>query len=194
VIRDEMPKGVVLAPIDVVTSAERRCDWPIAATEVGSVEELHARALSSFFAKNLVPAFELARLSVPVSTQLLWSLAAEQVDFLYEDARAAGTHQTANAIEHDRWTVLHRPSIPGCHGPNPMVGLLEWEEVDDPAFPRPLQVRKVCCRSFVISGRGRRCRTCPVRAPSERLDAWRRWKADAQDLPIDLGIRYHLSL
>jgi ferric iron reductase protein FhuF len=191
VIRDEMPKGVVLHLTNGVTATGRRSNWPITMSEVGSVEELQTCAFASLFADNLVPAFALARQSIPVPARLLWSLAAEQIDFLYEGARAAGLGDANAAIEHDRWTLLHAPSIPGCDGPNPMVGLLDWEETDDPDFPRPLQVRKVCCRSFVISGRDGPCRTCPDRTSSERLHAWRRWKASTEDLSNDLGIRYH---
>jgi ferric iron reductase protein FhuF len=185
-IRDDMPKGVVLdlgGGERPIVSPERPTDWPleaagVAVETVATVAELRRRGLENLVGANLVPAFERVLATVHVSPKLLWSTAAEQIDLLYDNA--ADGHDAAGfaPFAADRTAILFGDALPGFDGPHPLAGLLEWETVLDPLFPRPLQVRRICCVNYVVPGRpGKYCRTCGLITPEERLAMWRSWKA-----------------
>jgi hypothetical protein len=178
-IRDEMPMGVVLDVADGSwVCAERPTAWPVeGARSVGTLAELRERAWQSLFSEHLAPAVDRVLSYAKLNPKVLWSTAAEQIDLLYENAlEGFGPTELAN-LAADREVILFAETIPGQPGLNPMRDTLEWETIDDDAFPRPLQVRQICCVCFVIPGRNAYCRTCGLISQDERLTLWRSWRA-----------------
>jgi len=181
VIRTEMPMGVVLSMDSdaVAVSGDRPTRWPLGGQDRGSAWVLRDQALTSLVRDNLAPAFERILATAHVSMKLLWSTAAEQIDMLYENGVDDPDQARQAAQAEDRDAILFGPRLPGHPGPNPMLDLLTWESVDDPDFPRPLQVRRICCINYVVPGRQAYCRTCGLLRADERLALWRSWKASA---------------
>jgi ferric iron reductase protein FhuF len=175
-VRNDMMLGTVLdrAGAREFVSPERPTTWPIDATPVPTVGELRTRAFESLFRDNLVPAFERIREAIGVSTKLLWSTAAESIEYGYEHARPYYDDLGWVPIEQDRAAIHFADTVAGVDGPNPMRGLLEWEDYDDPEVPGPLQVRRICCVNYVVPGREPRyCRTCGLLTTEQRHELWR---------------------
>lgn len=182
-IREEMPMGVVLelAGGRAFGSPERPTTWPLETRPLPTAAALRAAALRSLVGDNLAPAFERVLRFVHLNPKVLWATAAEQIDLLFESARDGHEARELAPFAEDREAILFGPTLPGVSGPNPLRGLLTWEEADDPKFPRPLQVRQVCCVCYVIPGRNAYCRTCGLLAPEERLALWRAWRARSEE-------------
>jgi hypothetical protein len=183
-IRDEMPMGVVLdlSADGPWVSPERPTAWPLDdARSVATLAELRERAWLSLFSEHLAPAIERVLSYAKLNPKVLWSTAAEQIDLLYENALDGfGPTELAN-LSADREVALFASTLPGLLGANPLRNLLTWETVADQAFPRPLQVREICCVCFVIPGRNAYCRTCGLISQEERLTLWRSWRASVAD-------------
>ena len=175
VMRPDLALGAVidLRGLATFTSAERPTAWPVEGRAV-SVAELRDRALRPLFGDVHVRSFERVLSHVRVSPRLLWSTAAENVDYYYSNAidKVDGAQRERYAA--DRELMLFGATLPGVEGENPMRGLLAWDDFsDDPRFPRPLQVRTVCCANYVVPGRNPPyCRTCGLRPAEERRAAW----------------------
>ena len=151
-----------------------------------AVSRLVRRYLGSLVTAALVPLFthcawlfDTVMEHIKVSSQLLWSTAAEQVDGLYEnaiDGPDAGVFAHAAA---DRELMLFGDSLPGVAGPNPMRDVLFWEPYHEGAHR--IQVRRVCCANFVVPGRTQvYCRNCGLITPAERLAKWDEWRASGK--------------
>ena len=84
------------------------------------------------------------------------------------------------ASDADRELMLFGDTLPGIEGKNPMKDLLAWDDFsDDPRFPRPRQVRTVCCANYVVPGRNPRyCRTCGLVSQEQRREYWDRFAND----------------
>ncbi len=181
VIRNDMPMGVVLGidSVPPIVSPSRPTGWPHEeARSVPSLSALREAALGSLFGEHLQPAFDAILREIHVSPRLLWSTAAEQIDLLYESAVESLDPRSNEPFQADREAILFAGELPGLSRPNPMRDLLFWETADDPAFPRPLQVRRVCCVNYVVPGRPNTwCRTCGLISPEERLELWRSFRA-----------------
>jgi ferric iron reductase protein FhuF len=179
-IRTDMPMGVV---VDLEggrhswTCTQRQTAWPVAGQRLQTLHALRARAMESFLVRNLVPAFDSVLRFAQLNPRVLWSTAAEQIDLLYENAFEQLSEAEFAPFGADRRLLLFEEQLPGWSGPNPLRDLLEWETVDDPYFPRPLQVRRICCVCYVIPGRNAYCRTCGLISAEQRLAMWRAWKA-----------------
>jgi ferric iron reductase protein FhuF len=180
-IRSEMPMGVVLDPAGAAPfgSPRRPTLFPIATRPLPTVAALREAALVSLVGDNLAPAFEHIMGFAQLNPKVLWATTAEQIDLLFEDAVVGHDARELAPYAEDREAILFGPMLPGVDGPNPMLDLLTWEEADDPQFPRPLQVRQICCVCYVIPGRDTYCRTCGLLTPQERLELWRAWRAAA---------------
>ena len=113
--------------------------------------------------------------TVLLARSVLWAHAVELIDLHYDDAVDHLEPHEIAANASDREVVLFSETIPGVDGPNPMQGLMDWEMIDDPRFPRPVQVRIGCCLNYLIPGRGSYCRSCARIEPEERLQLWRAW-------------------
>jgi ferric iron reductase protein FhuF len=113
---------------------------------------------------------------VRVSPRLLWATAAESIELLYEYGRPYFDEDAWKPLEEDRQALHFDATLPGVEGPNPMLGLLEWERFDDPLLLDEYQVRKVCCVNYVIPGRKPSyCRTCGIISAERRRDLWRQY-------------------
>lgn len=178
-IRSGMPMGAVLDPAGAgpFGSPERPTDLPVATRPLPTVAALREAALRSLVGGNLVPVFEHVLQYARLNPKVLWATAAEQIDLLFESAVAGHDARELAPFAEDRDAILFGPTLPGVAGANPLLGLLSWELADDPAFPRPLQVRQICCVCYVIPGRATYCRTCGLLTPGERLELWRAWRA-----------------
>ena len=178
VLVDDLPRGVVLDVDEVFTSAERPTTWPVHGRDVGDLDALRRRALVPLFT-HCAWLFDTVMEHIKVSSQLLWSTAAEQVDGLYEnaiDGPDAGVFAHAAA---DRELMLFGDSLPGVAGPNPMRDVLFWEPYHEGAHR--IQVRRVCCANFVVPGRTQvYCRNCGLITPAERLAKWDEWRASGK--------------
>ena len=184
-IRNDMTLGVMLdlEGAEVFTSEERPTTWPLKATRLRTLSELRERAFRSMFADNFVPAFERVLRHVRVSEKLMWTNAAESIELMYE--YGVGSHDTAGwqPFADDRNAVHFGETIPGIEGPNPMLGLVEWETFEnDPLLPLPCQMRRVCCVNYVVPGRNPRyCRTCGLLSHEERHQQWHAYEAANRD-------------
>jgi ferric iron reductase protein FhuF len=184
VIRSNLTLGTVidLAGATVYVSPERPTTWPIEAVSLPSVEELRARALNSLFRDHLVPALERVHFAIGVSWKLIWTTVAECVEYMYEHARPYCDGAGWAPLDEDRRVIHHADTVPGIEGANPMKGLLEWEDFDDPEVPGPTQVRRVCCVNYVVPGRGTPyCRTCGILPAEERHRLWRQYVAQHRE-------------
>jgi hypothetical protein len=177
IIRLDMPGGTVLdVGPEVLVTRERPTTWPVSGNDVGTVTALRDRTLEIFF-RHLAATFEAVLAQVKVAPNLLWSTAAEQIDGLYENAVDGHPGEAYAPFAQDRERMLFADTIPGIPGTNPLRGLLYWETVDAPDFPRPLQVRPICCANFVVPGRPNvYCRTCGLITQEQRITMWRDWR------------------
>lgn len=184
VIRRDLTLGSVvdLAGSDIVVSPDRPTTWPVEGTSVGTTEELRAHAFASLFAGNLVPAFDRIQEAVGVGRNLLWSTAAECIEYLYENGHPFLDAGLWSRVEEDRAVVHGGDTVPGIVGPNPMKDQLSWERFDDLDLAYPVQVRRVCCVNYVIPGRKPSyCRTCGVIDVEERHELWRQYVEAQRD-------------
>jgi hypothetical protein len=177
-IRRDMTLGTVLNldGAEVYTSAGRETTWPVDGRTLPTATELRRRAFESLFAENLVPSFERVLQAVHVSPRLLWTTAAESIELMYEYGRVYFDEDSWKPLEEDRLAVHFDAMLPGVAGQNPMLGLLDWEQFDDPLLPGRYQVRRICCVNYVIPGRKPSyCRTCGLLSAAERWELWRRY-------------------
>ena len=185
VMRPDLPLGAVIdiRGLDAVTTPERPTRWPITpikGTMVPTLDDLRDRALRPLFGDVHVRSFERVLGHVHVSPRLLWSTAAENVDYYYDNALALLEGDERAVWAADRERILFGDTLPGIEGESPLAGLLAWDDFrSDPLFPRLLQVRTVCCVNYVVPKRDPRyCRTCGLISPDERHDLWRRYAND----------------
>jgi hypothetical protein len=183
VMRPDLALGAVIdiRGLEPFTSRERPTAWPISGREV-SFAELRDRALRPLYGDVHVRSFERVLSHVHVSPRLLWSTAAENVDYYYDNALDHVEGAERDRYAADRDFMLFGATIPGVEGENPMRGLLAWDDFsDDPRFPRPRQVRTVCCANYIVPGRNPPyCRTCGLRTSAERRALWEQY-ADGRD-------------
>ena len=188
-IRSDLTLGTVidLDGATVYGSAARPTAWPVPAVSLPSVEELRHRAFESLFRDHLVPAFERVYSAIGVSEKLIWTTAAESIEYMYEHARPYFDDAGWAPVGQDRAVVQFADTVPGIVGANPMKGLLEWEDFGDPEVPGPRQLRRICCVNYVIPGRAGQgagsgyCRTCGLLSASERQRLWRRYLAQHRE-------------
>jgi hypothetical protein len=183
VMRPDLPLGAVLdlRGLGAFVSPERPTRWPVEGDAV-SLAELRERALAPLYGDVHVRSFERVLSHVRVSPRLLWSTAAENVDYYCENAADLLDADERAPYLADREHILFGRTLPGIEGDNPLRDLLAWDDLsDDPRFPRPLQVRTVCCANYVVPGRPERyCRTCGLLTPGERRERWIRY-VDSKD-------------
>lgn len=177
VIRLEMPGGTVIdARPGVLVARERPTTWPVQGRDLDTSVALRERTLEIFFS-HLASTFDAVLAAVKVAPNLLWSTAAEQIDLLYENAVDTYPGEAYAPFAEDRERILFADAIPGVAGPNPLRGLLYWETIDAPDFPRPIQVRPICCANFIVPGRPTvYCRTCGLITQAQRVTMWREWR------------------
>jgi hypothetical protein len=175
VMRPDLALGAVidLRGLETYTSPERPTAWPVSGTPV-TLAELRDRALRPLFGDVHRRSFEKVLGHVHVSPRLLWSTAAENVDYYYDNALDYVTAGERDRYTADRELMLFGDTLPGIEGDNPMKGLLAWDDFrDDARFPRPRQVRVVCCANYIVPGRNPPyCRTCGLRPQEERRAHW----------------------
>ncbi len=184
-IRSDMPMGVVLNLGDQrpFGSPGRPTTFPIQTRPLPTAAALREAALGSLVRDNLVPAFERVLDYVHLNPRVLWATTAEQIDLLVENVGDGHSPDERAAYAEDREAILFGTMLPGVAGPNPLLGTLTWERVDDPTFSRPLQVRQICCVCYVVPGRNAYCRSCVLLPAEERLAMCRSWRASVQAAP-----------
>jgi hypothetical protein len=175
--RAELPLGAVIdiRGLETFVTRERPTAWPVDRTAETTLEDLRDRALGTLFGDVHRRSFEYVLASVRVSPRLLWSQAAECVDYYYDYALELLKGDELAPFAADRERILFAESLPGVEGPNPLKELLAWDDFrDDPRMPqRLLQVRTVCCFNYVIPGRPEKyCRSCGLISQEERRQKW----------------------
>jgi ferric iron reductase protein FhuF len=175
--RAELPLGSVIdiRGLETFTTPERPTSWPVEGTPLATHDELRDRALTALFGDVHLRSFERVLASVRVSPRLLWSQAAEDVDYYYDYALELLEGEELARYSSDRERILFGDTLPGVEGANPLKELLAWDDFrDDSRMPqRPLQVRTVCCFNYVIPGRpDKYCRTCGLLSQEERRQKW----------------------
>lgn len=182
VMRPDLPLGAVidLRGLTTYTTPERPTAWPIDGTAVATLDELRDRALRPLFGDVHVRSFDRVLEHVHVSPKLLWSTAAENVDYFYDNALGLTDGDERDRYAADREWILFADRLPGIDGDSPIRGLLGWDDFrDDPLFPRLLQVRTMCCVNYVVPGRNPPyCRTCGLLTPTQRRELWRRYATE----------------
>ena len=185
VMRPDLALGAAidLRGLKTYVSRERPSPWPIERGVQTSLEELRDRALRPLFGDVHVRSFEKVLGHVKVSPRLLWSTAAENVDYYYDNALDYTQGDEHERYATDRELLLFGETVPGVEGDNPMKGLLGWDDFsDDPRFPRPRQVRIVCCANYIVPGRQTKyCRTCGLVSQPERRTSWEQFVDGAKN-------------
>jgi hypothetical protein len=185
IIRKDMTLGTVLDldGADIFTSPERPTTWPLEdTTPLPTAAALREKAFKSLFGDHFVPAFARVLDVVKVSPRLIWTTAAESIELLYEYARPYYDKASFEPLAEDREAIHFGATIPGVDGPNPMLGMVEWETFDDPLLPDPVQLRRVCCVNYVVPGRNPSyCRTCGLLSAEERHQQWQRYVIAARE-------------
>jgi len=183
VMRPDLALGAVIdiRGVETYVSSERPSAWPVTGTNV-SLTELRKHAIRPQIADVHRRSFDKVLAHVHVSQRLLWSTAAENIDYYYDNAQDYVTGEESRRYAADREMLLFADALPGIEGPNPLKDLLSWDDFsDDPRFPRPRQVRNVCCANYVVPGRDPRyCRTCGLVSQDQRRIYWNAF-ADQRD-------------
>ncbi len=164
VVRSNVPFQCVLdtPPEDIVRSAARPTTWSAEGPELASLAELRAWVWQRLYGEHLAPLFDAVQSVARVSPSLIWSNAAEWVALVADTAEEYLSPVAARPYVADRRALLAAASIPGVPGPNPMSGLISWEQTDAPDLPRGVPTRRVCCVTYLLADRlGRLCQNCP---------------------------------
>ncbi len=172
VLRGHLPGGLHLAD-----QASRALRWPgrvgasRAEGQAATVTELRAHVVAGLFREHLVPLFERVLDLAKLSPDVLWSNVAEQADLVYEWAATRLDAERYRPFAEDAEALLGSAELPGLPGPNPLAGWITRDPVDEPDFPRPLQLRRVCCIHYLLPDRiGRLCSNCPLATTEERVE------------------------
>jgi hypothetical protein len=176
----------------VVKCAERPAAWPIDGQTVATIDELRAHVWKQLYGENFVPLIALTQETTRATGNLLWSNAAEVVAFVADQAVALLDPTEAAPFVEEADALLNADVVPGIAGPNPMRGLIEWVPVDEPDFPRGVQLRPHCCITYVLPVRtGLLCGNCPflpledrIALTRERLNAGRGGPAELRSIEI----------
>ena len=189
VIRADLPLGTVvdLEGATTYVSPARPTAWPIGGVPVATVEELRRRAFERLFRDHAVPATGQVHSAIGVSWRLIWSTVAESIEYMYEHARPHFDDAAWASIAGDL-AVIDADSVPGIEGPNPMQGLFEWEDFNDPEIPGPVRLRRVCCVNYIIPGRGSvrsggYCISCGLLSAEERHRLHRQYLTQRREEP-----------
>jgi hypothetical protein len=179
--QDDLSFGIVLDVGEVLLCRERPASWPIAGRELRTLDEMRDRVLGAYLG-HCAWLFDQIIETIKVSPRLLWSTAAEQIDFVYEYAASGPARDVFARAQTDRELLLFAERAPGVAVQNPMKDLLRWEAATDgPDAGHRIQVRDVCCMNFVVSGRAQvYCRNCGLVTPPERRAMWSKWRASVR--------------
>jgi len=134
-----------------------------------SLDDLRAHAFRTLFTQHLVPLFDQVLAQAKLSSDVLWSNVAEHATLIYDSARSHLT-PPPQALDEDDALLMKGASLPGLAGPNPLRGWIVREPVDQPDFPQPLLLRRVCSLHYLLPDRiGRFCSDCPLISKEERI-------------------------
>src|SRR5205823_11809860 len=142
VMRPDLALGAVIdiRGLETYVSHERPTAWPVSGRDV-ALAELRTRALQPLFGDVHVRSFERVLGHVHVSRRLLWSTAAENVDYYYDNALALLGGEERARYAADRERTLFGDTLPGVEGESPLKGLLAWDDFrSEPLCPRLLQL------------------------------------------------------
>jgi hypothetical protein len=176
----------------VVKCAERPAAWPIDGQTVATIGELRAHVWKQLYGEHFAPLIALTQETTRATGSLLWTNAAEMVAFVADQAAALLDPTEAAPFVEDADALLNADVVPGIAGPNPMRGLIEWVPVDEPDFPRGVQLRPHCCITYVLPVRtGLLCGNCPflpledrIALMRERLEGGRGGPAELRSIEI----------
>ena len=152
-----------------VVTGERPTPWQVDGRTVATLAEARAHVWENLYARHLAPFFAVVRSLTRVSERLLWTNAAEWVGMVSDSADEYLSGAGRPYVD-DRRALLGAPAIPGLPGPNPLRGLVVWDEIDDTAFPHGIHRRGACCLNYRLDDRrGRLCQNCPLMPLEERI-------------------------
>jgi hypothetical protein len=151
--------------------------WPLPGAEPVSASELRERAFATYFSGHLTPMIDQVAVEARLARAVLWAHVAEQIEEFAEEAMYVASDSVREVIDADRRLLLFGDEIPGVEGPNPVRGLLQWDDFDDPVLPRPIQMRSACCLFHQLP-RGPHCRSCERIPFEERQEKWRDWTVE----------------
>ncbi len=162
VIRANLPFIAVLDDEEPLRCAERPTAWPVHGREVATLHELREFVWRKLYAENIAPLFARVHEITKVSGDLLWTNAAEWCSTVSGAADEYLDGASAVPYVEDRVALLGAPSLPGLSGANPLRGLISWDPYDAPDFPRGVEMRRICCITYMLPDRlGRLCNNCP---------------------------------
>ncbi|HEV8563772.1 MAG TPA: IucA/IucC family C-terminal-domain containing protein [Actinomycetota bacterium] len=172
IVRSNVPFLMTFDGCDVspLRCAERPTSWPVEGPTVETLAELREYVWRSLYAEHLAPLFERALDITNVSPLLMWTNAAEWVGMISDAADEYMSPTAAAPFVEDRLALLGAPQVPGLDGENPIGDRLTWEPFDAPDFPNGVQVREMCCITYMLPDRrGRLCQNCGFLSVEERV-------------------------
>jgi hypothetical protein len=170
VIRGNVPFIALVDDAEPLTCAERPNTWGVGGREVRSVAELRDHVWRTLYAENIAPLFDRVREITKVSRDLVWTNAAEWCTVVSGAADEYLDAESAVPYVDDRIALLDSPSLPGLAGSNPLRGQIRWDPFDAPDFPRGVELRRICCVTYMLPDRlGRLCSNCPHLPLEERV-------------------------
>jgi hypothetical protein len=171
----------------VVKCAQRPAAWPVDGQMVETIGEVRAHVWKQLYGEHFAPLIALTQETTRATGNLLWSNAAEMVAFVADQAVALLDPTDAATFVEDADALLNADVVPGIAGPNPMRGLIEWVPVDDPDFPRGVQLRPHCCITYVLPVRtGLLCGNCPFLPLEDRIALTRERLSGGRGGPAEL--------
>lgn len=170
VIRGNIPFIALVDDAEPLACAERPNTWGVRGREVRTVSELREHVWRKLYAENLAPLFDRVREITKVSRDLVWTNAAEWCTGVSGAADEYLGGASAVPYVDDRVALLDAATLPGLAGPNPLRGLIGWDPLDAPDFPRGVELRRICCVTYMLPDRlGRLCGNCPHLPFEERV-------------------------
>jgi Ferric iron reductase FhuF-like transporter len=172
IVKNEVPFLMTFVDDDEKPTlcGERPTDWLVEGPVVPTIPDLRQFVWRKLYAEHLSPLYERALEITKVSDKLMWTNAAEWVGMVSDAADEYLEPSAALPYVQDRLALLREPRLPGLSGGNPLNGRLQWDHTDAPDFPHGVQVREMCCITYLLPDRlGRLCQNCGFLPLDERI-------------------------
>jgi hypothetical protein len=183
VMWSNLPFALVLDADDtqIVTCSERPSPWPTGGRTVSDMVALRQAVWRKLYAEHITPLFARARELTNVSTNTMWSNAAEWVACISDGALEYAGIEAAEPFTAERVALLNAESLPGVPGSNPLRDLVEWVPSEEDDFPLGVLTRVHCCMTYLLPEKlGRLCANCPFLPLDDRIALFR----ERHDAPL----------
>lgn len=165
----------MLVQIDVLdqeipSCAERPTEWPFGGPLITSVDELRQYVWRRLYSEHLAPVFTRLLEIANVSPKLLWANTAEWVGVVSDAAERNLEAPEASSFIAECKALLDAEKLPGIPGQNPLRGQVDRVPTSRDEYPRAVQIRRICCLTYLLDDRlGRLCHTCPFLPLEDRI-------------------------